>query len=85
MRGPNWQDELPLVLLGIRTAWREDPGCSPANLVYGTDVQLPGEFLADSSREFRATSAFTQHLLETVKQFWPPETTVQPKNLWVCF
>lgn len=33
--GPNWMDDLPIVLLGVRTAWREDPGCSPAELVYG--------------------------------------------------
>ena len=34
--GPNWMDELPLVLLGIRTVWREDADCSAADLVYGT-------------------------------------------------
>ncbi len=36
--GPNWMDKLPLVLLGIRSVWREDTGC------YGTGLHVPGEF-----------------------------------------
>ena len=44
LQGPRWMDELPLVLLGIRTAWREDPGCSASDLVYGTSLRIPGEF-----------------------------------------
>ena len=44
LTGPKWMDQLPMVLLGIRTAWREDAECSPADLVYGTALHLPGEF-----------------------------------------
>ncbi|XP_069964569.1 uncharacterized protein [Bactrocera oleae] len=39
---------LPIVLLGIRAAWKEDLGATPADLVYGEPVRLPGEFLAPS-------------------------------------
>ena len=42
---PRWMDELPFVLLGMRTAWREDPECSAADLVYGSSLHIPGEFL----------------------------------------
>ena len=42
---PRWRDELPFVLLGMRTAWREDPECSVADLVYGSSLHIPGEFL----------------------------------------
>ena len=35
-----------MVLLGIRTSVREDSGLSPAELVYGSALHLPGEFLA---------------------------------------
>ena len=31
------------VLLGIRTAQKEDTGFSPAEIVYGTDLVLPGQ------------------------------------------
>ena len=39
---PNWMAELPMVLLGILSSWRVDPDCSPAELVYGTTLRLPG-------------------------------------------
>ena len=48
LTGPNWMDELPLVLLGMHTSWREDGDCSPADLVYGGPLHLPGEALEPS-------------------------------------
>ncbi|KAI0241039.1 hypothetical protein LSAT2_002963, partial [Lamellibrachia satsuma] len=43
--GLNWLDELPWVLLGIRTAPKEDLGCSSAELVYGAPLTVPGDFI----------------------------------------
>ena len=43
--GPGWMDELPVVLLGIRAAWREEADTTPAQLVYGTALKLPGEMI----------------------------------------
>ena len=40
LTGPNWMDELPWVLLGIRTAPKEDIGCSSAELVYGAPLRI---------------------------------------------
>jgi len=45
LTGPNWIDELPWALLGIRTAPKEDLNSSSAELVYGTPLTVPGEFL----------------------------------------
>ena len=54
---PYWMDHLPMVLLGIRTAWREDPDCSPAELVYGSTLRLPGEFVKPTPlRELQPSS-----------------------------
>ncbi len=39
-----WSTALPLVLIGIRTALKEDIGCSAAELVYGTQLRLPAAF-----------------------------------------
>ena len=36
---PYWMDHLPMVLLGIRTAWHEDPDCSRTELVYGSTLR----------------------------------------------
>ena len=41
-----WTEVLPIVLIGIRSAWREDLKAIPADLVYGETLRLPGEFLA---------------------------------------
>ena len=45
LEGPNWVDELPWVLLGVRTA-PEDLAASSAELVYGAPLTVPGDFLA---------------------------------------
>ena len=39
-----WVSALPLVLLGIRTALKQDLRCSSAGANYGTTLHLPGEF-----------------------------------------
>lgn len=38
-----WMEQLPIVLLGMRAALKEDIGCSSAELVFGTLLRLPGE------------------------------------------
>lgn len=43
-----WKDELPLILLGLRTALKDDLQCSSAELVYGQPLRLPGEFFLHS-------------------------------------
>ena len=49
LTGPNWIDELPWVLLGIRTAPKEDLGTSSAELVFGEPLTVPGDFIPASS------------------------------------
>ena len=46
LTGPNWIDELPWVLLGIRTAPKEDLHPSSAELVYGAPLTVPADFVA---------------------------------------
>ena len=41
-----WTEALPLVLLGIRTAYEEDLETSAAELVYGKPLRVPVELLA---------------------------------------
>ena len=41
----SWMEELPLVLLGLRSAWREGPDTTPSELVYGESLRLPGQFV----------------------------------------
>ncbi|KAL7636460.1 UNVERIFIED_CONTAM: hypothetical protein RMT77_013235 [Armadillidium vulgare] len=43
-----WTEALPFVLLGIRSAMKEDLQCTSAELVYGSPLRLPGEFFDPS-------------------------------------
>ena len=71
--GPYWMDHLPMVLLGIRTAWREDPDCSPAELVYGSSLRIPGEFLGNTSSRFlQPSSTFLHNLQTSMQNVLPP-------------
>ena len=64
---PDWFAELPLVLLGIRSSWRVDPGCSPAELVCGSTLRLPGEFFKPPDAEtMEPDSMFLKHLQQTM-------------------
>ena len=47
LKGPDWINELPWVLLGLRTAPKEDLDTSSAELVYGAPLTVPGDFLAN--------------------------------------
>jgi hypothetical protein len=51
----DWYHRLPWVMLGIRTAWREDAEFSPAENVFGSQPVLPGQYLtAPGSPSFLA-------------------------------
>jgi hypothetical protein len=49
LAGPTWNAHLPLVLLGLRSAPREEDNISPAQAVFGTPIVLPGQFLDTSA------------------------------------
>ena len=42
----HWSEHMPLTLLGVRTTVKEDLAWSPAELVFGTTLRLPGQFIA---------------------------------------
>ena len=71
--GPDWVAELPMVLLGIRSSWRVDPDCSPAELVYGSTLRLPGEFLQSlDAQTVEPNSSFLKQLQQTMRSVQPP-------------
>ena len=74
LNGPDWVDELPWVLLGIRTAPKEDIKSSSAELVYGAPLTVPGDFLATPSGTDEPTKILPQ-LREKVGKLAPVPTT----------
>lgn len=50
-----WPDTLPTVMLGLRTALKEDLQVSPAELVFGVTLRIPGDFFAVPERTISQT------------------------------
>lgn len=59
----HWTEVLPTVLLGLRTNFKENLNCSPAELVFGTTIRVPGEFFLNSE-----TPSNPSVLVENVRQ-----------------
>ena len=59
----SWSDELPLILLGLRSVVKEDFKCCPSELVYGQPLRLPGELIANID-----TIPNTDMLLQNIKK-----------------
>ncbi|XP_041985947.1 uncharacterized protein LOC121738131 [Aricia agestis] len=66
-----WTESLPWVLLGIRTAFKEDLQCSSAELVYGEPLRLPGEFFDPADGGTTDTSEFSARLKQIARRLQP--------------
>ncbi|XP_053592962.1 uncharacterized protein LOC128667329 [Microplitis demolitor] len=79
----SWYDALPAVLLGLRAAWRDDMQMTPAELVYGEPIRLPGELLTPSNK------TTPHHIVHTLKRHFnslaPAEMSRHGKHSVFCF
>jgi cleavage and polyadenylation specificity factor subunit 1 len=66
-------EKLPIVLLGIRTALKEDLNTSTAELVYGCTLRLPGEFFSVSG--MKSPQQLLLSLREHFRQIRPTPTS----------
>lgn len=66
----SWTKVLPIILLGLRTAFREDFGTSSAELVYGESLRIPGAFLSHN-KEIVSQNEFVKDLHNQIKKFSP--------------
>lgn len=67
----NWVDTLPLVLLGIRSAFKDDLQSSSAELVYGEPLRLPGEFFQATAPDSTDISDFNYRLRQFAAKLQP--------------
>mgnify|MGYP004574948059 CR=1 FL=1 len=74
----DWCFYLPLVLLGLRSTIKEDLHCSPAEMVYGTPLRLPGEFLHPTSSKI-TEGDFVQKLRRAMQKLRPATTSRHDK------
>jgi transposase InsO family protein len=67
----DWYHHLPWVLLAIRTASRDEESPSPAELLYGAQLVVPGQFVA-ASGDPPLADGFLQQLRSFVDASAPP-------------
>ena len=77
----SWMDALPLVLLGIWTALKEDTSSTAAEMVYGTTLRLPGEFFTASPTTCLADpSDYVSQLKAHMQLIRPPPPRPTKRN-----
>ena len=74
LKDANWLDVLPWVLLGIRTAPKEDLRTSSAKLVYGAPLTVPGDFVTAPHAPV-STAQHLQQLRDKVQSLAPVPTS----------
>lgn len=87
----NWYEEIPLIMLGIRVAVKEDLNCAPAEMLYGQTLRVPGEFIIDSQPDNNDQHNFIERLrtyMSKLRSIQPRlsnnEDCFIPKNLDKC-
>uniref|UniRef100_A0ABD2WX40 Integrase catalytic domain-containing protein n=1 Tax=Trichogramma kaykai TaxID=54128 RepID=A0ABD2WX40_9HYME len=65
-----WTRILPLVMLGLRTRVRSDIDASPAEVVFGSTLRLPGELFVEQGQEHDC-NFFTAELRSFMKAIKP--------------
>ena len=81
---PNWKQKLPWVLLGIRTAHKEDLGWSSSESVYGALLTVLGDFTLPNTSDTRLFRQLQQQVRSLVPVLTSQHGTVPfrfPHNL----
>lgn len=79
-----WTDVLPIVLLGVRTAWKEDIHCSAAEMVYGETLRIPGEFFHFNNSQLPQSADFVSQLKNYMSRLQPvPVSRHSQKSVFI--
>jgi hypothetical protein len=70
----NWTEILPNVLLGIRTAIKEDINASSSELLFGSGIHLPGDFFTTNTF-FAYDSDFVNNYKQNLRKIQPAPAT----------
>ncbi|GBN32492.1 Gag-Pol polyprotein [Araneus ventricosus] len=78
-----WADALPTVLMGWRATYREDLEATPAQLTYGTNIRLPGEFFVENKSRIDQTTFVgkLQHIMHKLRPV--PASSHNRENVFI--
>lgn len=74
-----WIYLLPSVMLGLRTAYKEDLKASPAEMLYGTTLRIPGEFFVHSEQS-ADPKVFVEKHRDYMRKIRPIQTSNHAKH-----
>ncbi|XP_069358845.1 uncharacterized protein [Maniola hyperantus] len=77
-----WTEELPTVLLGLRTALREDNNLSPALMTYGATLRVPSDFLVPTQSKIEDAD-YVRRLTETMASLTPTERSPATRSTFI--
>ncbi|GFW82507.1 hypothetical protein TNCV_1794001 [Trichonephila clavipes] len=69
-----WTELLPIVLLGMLSALKDDINATCAQLVYGTTLRLPSDLVTSGSINQTANSTYVTSLIQTMRSLNPVST-----------
>ncbi|GFX04295.1 hypothetical protein TNCV_3974441 [Trichonephila clavipes] len=69
-----WTELLPIVLLGMRSALKDDINATCAQFVYGTTLRLPSDLVTSDSINQTANSTYVTSLIQTMRSLNPVST-----------
>ena len=72
-RDASWTKRLSTILLGIRSAFKVDIQATAAEMLYGENLRLPGEFLGDSPTIQDAGSNYVKELRSHFQSITPTD------------
>ena len=78
-----WTEVLPLILLGIRAALKEDLGCTTAEMVYGSTLRLPGEFFIPATDHHSDPADFVSRLRDVMTDLRAPPVRPQQRATYI--
>ena len=75
----DWVQKLPLILLSIRSQYKQDLKCTPAELVYGQTLRLPADLVTNNKSEIDPATYVGK--LKQFMQLIKPSPTRYANNL----
>ncbi|GFU98810.1 hypothetical protein TNCV_1215261 [Trichonephila clavipes] len=66
-----WTDILPIVLLRLRSAMKNDLKATSSQLVYGTILRLPSDFISSESLQTSVTPTYVSKLITMMRKLSP--------------
>lgn len=80
----SWVDELPTVMLGLRTTIRSDTGVTAAQMLYGSNIRVPGDFYDVSNVKSYDDYSFVEKLKNVIDGLKPScRENKSPRKIFV--